>query len=353
MPKSEFTDQLPVHGGQVTVSGIVDPDTTARAKKSGADVDVHWVVAQGDVVAHGHVHGDGRRTFTRKDQDGAQPWTAGPAQVSGVTVTVTLSRRPAQMDASSGTRRSSSWSPERSTAAQPQRHRSPTAAAHAAQQLTAPGGLADREVVHMAVKYRRWDADDRVSAQWYTVLSAAKADGVSFLVTDGHRTMAEQQERWNTFQHGGARAAFPSPTAPHIRTGRPDHAIDVNASTAAPGASLRGCARTGRPRRSPSPARRGTSRCRATTSSGWPRSSPTRSRATRRRSASWIRAYDALVRMKDAGHDPADGSERRSRLRRLMTDRRKAIWRAAQHTGWHQLKRRARYRSLLARTANP
>ena len=51
----------------------------------------------------------------------------------------------------------------------------------------------------------------------------------------------------------------------------------------------------------------------------------------------WIRAYDALVRMKDAGRDPADGSERRASLRRLMTDRRKAIWRAAQHTGWHQL----------------
>ena len=42
------------------VSGVVDPDTTARATKSGADVDVHWVIAQGDLVAHGHVHADGK-----------------------------------------------------------------------------------------------------------------------------------------------------------------------------------------------------------------------------------------------------------------------------------------------------
>ena len=99
MPKSEFNDQLAVHGGLVTVSGVVDPDTTARATKSGADVDVHWVVAQGDVVAHGHVHADGK-TFTQTDQHGAKPWKNGPAQVSGVTVTVTLKPRPAQLDAS-------------------------------------------------------------------------------------------------------------------------------------------------------------------------------------------------------------------------------------------------------------
>jgi hypothetical protein len=99
MPKSEFNDQLAVRDGQVTVSGVVDPDTTARAKKSGADVDVHWVVAQGNVVAHGHVHADGK-TFTQKDQHGAKRWKDGPAQVSGVTVTVTLDPRPAQLDAS-------------------------------------------------------------------------------------------------------------------------------------------------------------------------------------------------------------------------------------------------------------
>jgi hypothetical protein len=99
MPKSEFNEQLSVRAGQVTVSGVVDPDTTARAKNSGADVDVHWVVAQGDVVAHGHVHADGK-TFTQKDQHGAKPWKDGAAQVSGLTVTVALKPRPAQLDAS-------------------------------------------------------------------------------------------------------------------------------------------------------------------------------------------------------------------------------------------------------------
>ena len=99
MPKSEFNDELAVQGGQVTVSGVVDPDTTARATNSGADVDVHWVIAQGDVVAHGHVHADGK-TFTQKDQHGAKRWKDGPAQVSGVTVTVALKPRPAQLDAS-------------------------------------------------------------------------------------------------------------------------------------------------------------------------------------------------------------------------------------------------------------
>ena len=99
MPKSEFNDQLAVRGGEVTVSGVVDPDTTARATKSGADVDVHWVIAQGNVVAHGHVHANGK-TFTQKDQHGSKPWKDGLAQVSGVTVTVTLEPRPAQLDAS-------------------------------------------------------------------------------------------------------------------------------------------------------------------------------------------------------------------------------------------------------------
>ena len=100
MPKSEFNDQLAVRDGQVTVSGVVDPDTTARATKSGADVDVHWVVAQGNVVAHGHVHADLKHnTFSQPDRQGSQTWKAGPAQVSGVTVTVALEPRPAQLEA--------------------------------------------------------------------------------------------------------------------------------------------------------------------------------------------------------------------------------------------------------------
>jgi hypothetical protein len=93
MPKSEFDDRLTVSGGHVKVSGVVDADTTARATKSGADVDVHWVVAQGNLVAHGHVHADGK-TFTQVDHQDAQPWKAGPAAVSGVTVTVVVGHPP-------------------------------------------------------------------------------------------------------------------------------------------------------------------------------------------------------------------------------------------------------------------
>ena len=81
----------------------------------------------------------------------------------------------------------------------------------------------------MAVTYRRWDADDSVSSQWFTVLDAARKAGVSFLLNDGHRTMAQQQVLFEQSKHGGPLAAFPSATAPHIRTGRPDHALDVNA----------------------------------------------------------------------------------------------------------------------------
>ena len=291
------------------MSGVVDPDTTARATKSGADVDVHWVVAQGDVVAHGHVHADlDHNTFTQTDQPGPGPGRPGPPRCPASRSRSRWSRAPLSSKRSSGTRRFSSRSPERSTDALPERHRSPTAAAHAAQQLTAPGGLADREVVHMAVKYRRWDADDRVSAQWYAVLSAAKADGVSFLVTDGHRTMAEQQERWNTFQHVGATAAFPSPTAPHIRTGRPDHAIDVNARD---GGAMRLAAWL---------RKHGAAASFPVLHEPWhievPRddlerlakkvADPLAGYPAKERH--WIRAYDALVRMKDAGTTPRTGA---------------------------------------------
>lgn len=58
----------------------------------------------------------------------------------------------------------------------------------------------------------------------------------------------------------------------------------------------------------------------------------------------WIREYDRLKA------DDAD-EQRRSVLRRVMTEQRKRIWRAAQASGWARSNRRARYRSLLARTS--
>ena len=57
----------------------------------------------------------------------------------------------------------------------------------------------------------------------------------------------------------------------------------------------------------------------------------------------WIREYDKLKR---ANQD----KPRREVLRRVMTEQRKRIWRAAQTSGWDKANRRARYASLLART---
>lgn len=65
----------------------------------------------------------------------------------------------------------------------------------------------------------------------------------------------------------------------------------------------------------------------------------------------WIREYDDLGRRKarsEAG--AAKIADRRHVLRRAMLAKRKSIWRAAQESGWDKLNRRARYKSLLART---
>jgi peptidoglycan hydrolase-like protein with peptidoglycan-binding domain len=75
--------------------------------------------------------------------------------------------------------------------------------------------------------------NDPVSRDWYYALLAARVDGrVVFRLNDGRRTMAEQATLvrlrgiWSEINRDGA--ASPSPTAPHIRVGRQDHALDVN-----------------------------------------------------------------------------------------------------------------------------
>jgi GH24 family phage-related lysozyme (muramidase) len=79
----------------------------------------------------------------------------------------------------------------------------------------------------------------RVSRHWHRALTEARRDGVRFLLTSGRRTMAEQTAlfrqnmqfvagRWIR-RPGRPLTAFPNPNAPHIRVGRQDHAIDVNA----------------------------------------------------------------------------------------------------------------------------
>lgn len=57
----------------------------------------------------------------------------------------------------------------------------------------------------------------------------------------------------------------------------------------------------------------------------------------------WILEYDKLLRTRR-------DKDRRRVLRRVMTEQRKRIWRAAQESGWNKQNRRARYESLLART---
>lgn len=80
----------------------------------------------------------------------------------------------------------------------------------------------------MSVTYLPID-NELVSKEWHAVLSAMRAAGVGFNVNEGHRTMARQQYFWDLYRSGrGNLAAFPSPNAPHIRSGRIDHAIDFS-----------------------------------------------------------------------------------------------------------------------------
>lgn len=85
----------------------------------------------------------------------------------------------------------------------------------------------------MAVKYVPFDGE-QVSVEWSVVLHDMRGDGVAFRVNEGHRTWARQTYfRW-LYDHvpGSALAAKPSANAPHIRTGRIDHAIDFNNAAA-------------------------------------------------------------------------------------------------------------------------
>jgi hypothetical protein len=189
-----------------------------------------------------------------------------------------------------------------------------------------------------------------ISREWAAVLTAATQE-VAFQIDSGHRTMGEQQALYNHFlRFGSPLAARPSATAPHIRTGRFDHALDINALDG--GAArlftwLHGkgahpaFAVPGEPWHIEVPANE--LRALATILSD-----PLRGyTATERR---WIREYDEL---KHAHRD----RRRRGVLRQVMKDQRKRVWRAAQPTssggdghGWQHANRRTRYRSLLART---
>lgn len=96
----------------------------------------------------------------------------------------------------------------------------------------------------MAVRYVPFDGE-AVSRQWFRLLADLRRAGVSFHLNEGHRTFARQAELvrekglWSPSNMTGA--AAPSSTAPHIRTGRADHACDFdNAAGVAAAAKRRG-----------------------------------------------------------------------------------------------------------------
>lgn len=69
----------------------------------------------------------------------------------------------------------------------------------------------------------------RVSDDWFHVLSAARRAGIAFQLNSGQRTFEEQQRLYDLWRAGiGNLAAVPSHSAPHIRSGRQDHALDVD-----------------------------------------------------------------------------------------------------------------------------
>lgn len=76
----------------------------------------------------------------------------------------------------------------------------------------------------MAVRYLKIDSTI-VSAQHYAWMSACRSDGVSFRINSGKRYMTQQ---WWLYRNQPPLAAFPSPRAPHIRTGNPNHDNDID-----------------------------------------------------------------------------------------------------------------------------
>ncbi len=198
------------------------------------------------------------------------------------------------------------------------------------------------------ITYVKWDADDYVSADWHVILSDLVRNGVPVLLGDGHRSMGLQRARVRQFGlyhpvRNPRGAAAPSATAPHVRLGRPDHALDLD--TGVVDRIIRECQ-----------ARYGLRLKRTVRKEPWhveaiDGPAALREAAHRARWAGYtlteqrmIREYDDLKRRKT-------NIKRRRELRDAMTEQRKRIWRAAQGPGgWNRANRRARYESLRART---
>lgn len=69
----------------------------------------------------------------------------------------------------------------------------------------------------------------RVSKSHYALLVEAESRGIISRINQGRRTIAEQWGFYRIYKRDGwPVAAFPSPSAPHIKWGREHHAIDAN-----------------------------------------------------------------------------------------------------------------------------
>lgn len=189
----------------------------------------------------------------------------------------------------------------------------------------------------------------RVSRAHRVLLEAAAAAGVAFELDSGQRTKADQLELvrekgvYNavTNPHGAARY---SPSAPHVKAGHAHHALDINSIDA------------GQKRVARFYAAHGVSVAFNVFTEAWHMDTTDEQSllAAARRledpfagypadERRWLHEFDHI-----AGHPT--NVRREHVLRRVMSARRKQIWRAAQDSGWNKLERAARYRSLLART---
>jgi hypothetical protein len=75
-----------------------------------------------------------------------------------------------------------------------------------------------------------WFHDRRVSASHLALLEEAERRGILTGVNQGRRTLAEQAVFYAHYlRFGHPKAAKPLPTAPHIKMGHENHALDVNA----------------------------------------------------------------------------------------------------------------------------
>lgn len=82
----------------------------------------------------------------------------------------------------------------------------------------------------MALRDSLYYRGKRVSRAHKLVLSAYEWQHGPVQLNQGRRTLAEQWVFWrNYLRYGKPLAAYPSPAAPHIKWGRANHALDINA----------------------------------------------------------------------------------------------------------------------------